>query len=242
MKTVYIPRGESRTYETLVTETLVVHGHLHVVGSVKAKRILGKGVIEAGEISADVISMDVLECATLVCRRLLAKHVSSAEVFASDCAAVSRFLAASYVKAGRLTVANSEIDVVDADTVINLCPNTHGMLFTLLASALRALWGQLVYPEDRFEGMDTDFVPAITSPNPSEDPTDAADETREEIAQTVQQILSQKDDEDFELKRLIASYKLLREHGFTLRIIPGTPEENAPLQPLDNGMSYERAA
>lgn len=242
MKTVYIPRGESRTYETLVTETLVVHGHLHVVGSVKAKRILGKGVIEAGEISADVISMDVLECATLVCRRLLAKHISSAEVFASDCAAVSRFLAASYVKTGRLTVANSEIDVVDADTVINLCPNTHGMLFTLLASTFRLFWLGTIYSDDEIDVMDADFTPAVDSSDPSKVSPGATEEIREEVARTVQQILSQKDDEDFELKRLIAEFKLLRERGFTLRIIPGTPEENAPLQPLDNGMSYERAA
>ena len=45
MKTVYIPKGETVHYESLVTEHLVVHGHLHVTYGIKAKTITGKGVI-----------------------------------------------------------------------------------------------------------------------------------------------------------------------------------------------------
>ena len=37
------------------------------------------------------------------------------------------------------------------------------------------------------------------------------------------------EEEDFELKRLVSMFKLLREKGYTLRILPGTPEENAPV-------------
>ena len=42
MKTVYIPKGETVHYESLVTEHLVVHGHLHVTYGIKAKTITGK--------------------------------------------------------------------------------------------------------------------------------------------------------------------------------------------------------
>ena len=35
--------------------------------------------------------------------------------------------------------------------------------------------------------------------------------------------------DDFELQRMIGTFKLLRSKGYTLRILPGTPEENAPV-------------
>ena len=30
-------------------------------------------------------------------------------------------------------------------------------------------------------------------------------------------------------KRVVSTFKLLRSSGYTLRIVPGTPEENAPV-------------
>ena len=33
----------------------------------------------------------------------------------------------------------------------------------------------------------------------------------------------------FELQRMVSTFKLLRSKGYTLRILPGTPEENAPV-------------
>ena len=61
MKTVYIPKGETVHYESLVTEHLVVHGHLHVTYGIKAKTITGKGVINAGTIDADTVCIDDVE-------------------------------------------------------------------------------------------------------------------------------------------------------------------------------------
>ena len=37
------------------------------------------------------------------------------------------------------------------------------------------------------------------------------------------------DADDFELQRMVSTFKLLRDKGYTLRILPGTPEENAPV-------------
>ena len=56
MKTVYIPRGETVHYETLVTDHLVVKGYLDVTYGVKAKTISGSGVICAGSAEAEVCS------------------------------------------------------------------------------------------------------------------------------------------------------------------------------------------
>ena len=43
MKTVYIPKGETVRYESLMTEHLVVHGCLQVSNGIKARTITGQG-------------------------------------------------------------------------------------------------------------------------------------------------------------------------------------------------------
>ena len=242
MKTVYIPKGESRTYENLVTDIVIVHGHLHITHSLKAKKVIGKGVVEAGDVSADIVSLDDLDCARVTCRRLLAKRVNSAEVFASDSVVASCFLGSAYVRTGKLTTAISEIDVVDAEEIVNLRPRKHGMLVTLLASALRSFWTFLTCSDADDDAMDAQFE--TIREKKDQDPMPV---TREEIAKTVREIMAQ-DEDDFELKRMIAEFKLLREQGFTLKIIPGTPEENAPrfdaatILPFDEAISHGKAA
>lgn len=92
MKTVYIPKGETVHYESLVTDRLVVKGCLTATYGVKAKHISGNGVICAGTVSADTIRVDELEATSVFCGKLLAKRVEAIEVFATDSAAVSCFL------------------------------------------------------------------------------------------------------------------------------------------------------
>ena len=242
MKKVFIPAGESRSYETLVTEHLVVDGHLNVVNGLKAKTISGTGVITAGEVSADVCHIGELETATAIFRKLMARRVSAAEVFASDCACVTHFLSAAYVETGRLTVSVSEIDKVNADEIITL-QKKHGMLGALVASSLRAFWLDLTAPIDDY--MDAEFEPVDKSKDTSIDPA-----VQKEIARTVRQILKEQEkeasisepDEDFELKRVISTFKLLRDKGYTLRILPKTPEENAPVFDLEKKQIIRPAA
>ena len=242
MKKVFIPAGESRSYETLVTEHLVVDGHLNVVNGLKAKTISGTGVITAGEVSADVCHIGELETATAIFRKLMARRVSAAEIFASDCACVTHFLSAAYVETGRLTVSVSEIDKVNADEIITL-QKKHGMLGALVASSLRAFWLDLTAPIDDY--MDAEFEPVDKSKDTSIDPA-----VQKEIARTVRQILAEQEkeaaasesDEDFELKRVVSTFKLLRDKGYTLRILPKTPEENAPVFDLEKKQIIRPAA
>ena len=126
MKTVYIPAGATYNYETLVTDDVIVHGHLHVTNGLKAKHISGRGVITAGEVSADIVDVTELECGTVICRRLLAQRVSVNEAMISESAAVSRFFSANYVKAPSLTVAVSEIGEADVDEIVHLTPKPRG--------------------------------------------------------------------------------------------------------------------
>ena len=234
MKTVYIPAGEAYHYETLVTDNVIIHGYLNVTNGLKAKRISGRGFLLAGEVSADTVDINELECGTVICRRLLARLVSVNEAMISESAAVSRFFSANYVKAPSLTVAVSEIGEVDADEIVHLTPKPRGMILTLLLSMLRTFWLRLTAsrPQGRFEKPRTE-APAE---EPSDTPEDA--ETKANIAKIVQEVLAQQaaekaacanDVDDFELQRMIGTFKLLRSKGYTLRILPGTPEENAPV-------------
>lgn len=213
MKTMYIPKGQTVCYDTLETEHLVVQGCLHVTYSLKAKTISGNGVILAGTVSADDIHARELEAAAVYCLRLAARRVQAAEVFASESAAVSCCLRADYVSADRLTVALHEVGKIDAREVISLPPRKRSLFRLLLASALRSAWVSLTMPHTE-KVMDAEYRQAEEPEEHPEPEPQAAPLTEEP--------------KDQELNRIIGLFKLLRDSGYTLKIIPGTPEENAP--------------
>lgn len=249
MKTVYIAKGETGTYENLTAEHLIVDGHLRVSSSIKAKRISGRGVIEAETVSADDIVAHEIEATTVVCRKLLARRVYASEVFASDSAAVSEFLSSAYVETGKLTVAVSEIDELKTEETIHLAPGKRGLLLTLLMSVLCSVWLQIFSrPKEKPKEAASSEPEKKEPEEPSgEDPADAL--VREEIARIVREVLQEQgrgndpaDEEDFELKRFIGMFKMLRHQGYTLRVLPGTPEESAPtLQGKEPTLNREAA-
>ena len=214
MKTVYIPKGETVRYETLETDRLVVKGCLKVTYGIKARTISGGGMITAGTVSADDIRVDDLEAASVTCQRLIAKRVQTPELFAFESAAVSCFLSSAFVATGKLTVALSEIDEVKADEVIHLKPRKRSLFRLLLVSALRSFWTSLTARPVKREVMDVDFEPV----KKDEEPVDE------------------------ELNRFVGMFKLARESGYTLKIIPGTPEENAPVFGTGSGTDIRPAA
>lgn len=242
MKTVYIPKGKTVHYEALVTDHLVVKGCLNVTYGVKAKTISGTGVLCVGSAEADSVCIGSLEAATVVCKRLIAKRVQAPEVFASESAVVSDFLSAAYVETGRLTVAISEIDEVKADEVINLAKKKRTLLGTLLASILRSLWTGLTTHREYNEVMDAEYTPVTEekSGQPGSDHAEA--DTPAEQSQMEVDVASQSAPADEELNRFINLFKLTRESGFTLKIIPGTPEENAPVFDFETGTIQRPAA
>lgn len=209
MKTMYIPKGQTVCYDTLETEHLVVQGCLHVTYGLKAKTISGNGAILAGTVSADDIHARELEAAAVYCLRLAAGRVQAAEVFASESAAVSCCLRADYVSADRLTVALHEVGKIDAREVISLPPRRRSLFRLLLASALRSAWMSLTAPREG-KIMDAEFRQV------EEAEAEPSDTSTAEIAK------------DEELSRIVNLFQLLRSSGYTLKIVPGTPEENAP--------------
>lgn len=216
MKTIYIPKGETVSYEILVTDHIVVKGCLKVLDGVKAKSISGNGTIYAGSVSADDIRVDDLEAASVTCKRLIAKRVQTPQLIASESAAVSCYLAASYVETGKLTVAASEICEAKAEEIIHLTPKKRTLFGLLLVSALRSLWTRLTAPAAQNRPVDAAWRPAVekSEEKPAEGPQEAKDP---------------------ELARMVAMFNLLRESGYTLKILPGTPEENAPAFDFTHG-------
>ena len=215
MKTIYIPKGETVSYENLATDRIVVKGCLKVLDGIKAKSISGNGTIYAGSVSADNIRVDDLETASVTCKRLIAKRVQTPQLIASESAAVSCYLAASYVETGKLTVAASEICEAKAEEIIHLTPKKRTLFGLLLVSALRSLWTRLTVPAAQ-NPVDAAWQPAAEKPE--EKPAEGLREAK-----------------DPELARMIAMFNLLRESGYTLKILPGTPEENAPAFDFTHG-------
>jgi hypothetical protein len=244
MKTVYIPKGETVHYESLVTERLIVKGCLRVTYGVKAKSVVGGGVICAESVQADEICLSELEAATVICKRLIAKRVQAPELFASESAAVSCFLSAAYVETGKLTVAVSEIDQLKANEVVNLPVKKRTLFGTLLRSTLRSVWTAWTTFGARHKVVDADYTvdrpegPAAKTPDES-----ARAQAQPETDTTVEPPpKGGAAPVDEELNRIINIFKLLRTSVYTLKIIPGTPEENAPVFNFGNKHTTRPAA
>lgn len=242
MKTVYIPKGETVRYESLTTEHLVVHGCLEVTRGIKARTIAGSGTVRAGAVNADVIRVDDMDAGSIVCKRLLAKRVQSPEVYASESAAVSCFLAASYVETGKLTVTLSEVDEVNAAEVVNLTPKKRTLFGTLLASLLRSIWTALTVPGQKEPTVVTDACEEVPEDVAEPVPEETQEPETEQAAPCEEENAAEPEAVDEELSRIVGIFKLAREQGYTLKLIPGTPEENAPVFDFENERIIRPAA
>jgi hypothetical protein len=243
MKTLYIPKGETVCYETLEADRLVVKGCLKVAYDLHAKSITGGGMLDAQTIYADSICVREIEAGSVICKNLLAEQVQTPELIVSENAAVSTFLSAAYVKAGKLTVAVSEVDTVEAEEVVNLHPRRRGLLRTLLLSALLSLWLAIRKPAARRRREKTHKVP------PKPQTVAEAGEALERAAANagmVSAIMVENGlpdvENDTELKRFVSTFLLLRDQGYTLRVLPGTPEENARIVEFMPAHTAEDAA
>lgn len=221
MKKLYIPKGETRHYETLESEHIIVKGCLKVDGAIKTRHISGDGVLEAGAISAKTVTAMDIEAAIITVEKLAAERVCAVEIHVSESAVISCRLEAQLVKAGKLTVADCEIGELRADNVINLPVKKRGLLGTLLASWLRGLWASLFYraPKEPSAPMDADWTPKA-----------AEESTVESVVQSpgARSVTDADLEEDFEFKRLKAMYRLTRGQGYYLRLVSVEPPAADP--------------
>lgn len=153
MKYVYIPEGQTVSYEDLTTEYLVADGRIHVRGELTANVIRGRGTVSAGLIRARDIRVDDLEAGEVYCGRLTAQRVETLEVSAEKCVNVARCLTARSVKAKRLAMTGGEI--------ICLTPRRRSLGRFRLLAALRSFWLKLTAPRfGNADVVDADYEPA----------------------------------------------------------------------------------
>lgn len=140
MKKVYVPKGETVQFNELSTETVIVNGHLKVLGKLTAKRIQGKGTVEAIHVVSDTIAVDTLTVGHVTAQKIAVKKL----LLASDCRAheivVTDFIEANHVQAHKLSMTLSSIEVCEADEIITLPQKRHGMLGMLFAAWWRCLF------------------------------------------------------------------------------------------------------
>lgn len=144
-KTMYIPRGQEKCFNSLTCENIVVNGSLKVEGEIRAKHIRGKGFVYANVISAESMTANTIDAGMVIVDRLLAERVAAVEIHAAQNMAVSCYLEAELVKAGRIAMADATISELISDEVIYLKPKRRGLLGTLFASYVRAKWTALFY-------------------------------------------------------------------------------------------------
>lgn len=229
MKKLYIPKGETRHFESVESEHIIVKGCLKVDGAIKARHISGDGILEAGVISAKTVTAMDIEAAIITVEKLAAERVCAVEVHASESAVVSCRLEAQLVEAGKLTVADSEIGELRADDVVNLPAKKRGLVGTLLASWLRGLWASLFCRAPKESKAKADAMDADWTPQTAEEavPTGPA------ILSTTEKNMANADfEDDFEFKRLKALYQMTRGQGYYLRLVSMEPPAANPFSPV----------
>ena len=122
------------------------------------------------------------------------------------------------------------------------------VLSLILAAALCVGTPASAMAAEFSSGSENDAVQVITEVATEDaftDSTDTTEETTEnaevtEFAPEVEE--KQEDVVDEELNRIVGLFKLSREQGYTLKLIPGTPEENAPVFDFENERILRPAA
>lgn len=242
MKNLYVPEGETLHYETLACQNIVVDGVLQVDEALYSKTISGKGFLDAGTISArQVVAMDI-ECATLIADVLVAERVCAAEVILSGSAVVSCYLEAEYVEVPKLTVAKSNIGTLKAEDVINLSEKKRGIFGTLAAAFLNRLYLEVL----RNAPVDAPFVTANATEDDvgsdSQRQPERADECVSDLNPDSGTYMDADLENDFEFKRLKAMYRLLKDYGYTLRIVNQEPPVPIPQESSMPADTFQEAA
>lgn len=136
----------------------------------------------------------------------------------------------------------SEIDTVNAAEIINLTPKKRTLFGTLLASAFRSIWTVLTVPSQKelkaTADVDDNVREAVVEPVQEEKQESVA----AQAAPCATEDTAEPEPVDEELNRIVGIFKLAREQGYTLKLIPGTPEENAPVFDFEHERILRNAA
>lgn len=239
--TIYIPKGATVRYDHLYAERVIVDGCLRVDHGLDAKTIGGKGVIHAGKVSANTIRTGYLDTCSVMCKRLFAQRVDAPEVFASEFAVVAGVLSACLVETPKLTVSLYEVEELKVKDLVTVPAKRRSVFGILFFVTLQAVMAAVSAKLSKGNVMDADYVP-VEDPAEETPPEPAKQEAESTSGPIAEPVSETEEPVDEELNRVVNLFKLARESGYTLRLVPGTPEENAPVFDFEQGRIIRPAA
>lgn len=243
MKTIYVPKGETVRYHDLYADRIIVDGYLRVECSLIAKNIGGNGAIHAGKVSANTIRTGYLDACSVLCKRLLAERVDAPEIFASEYVVVSGVLSACMVETPKLTAAIYEVEELKVKDLISVQAKQRSIWAILFITTLQAIIAAIAARLSKAATMDADYEVAESTAEdastPAAQPTQAAAPVAPPAGEPSSTGAGPVDEE---LNRIVNLFLLARKSGYTLRLIPGTPEENAPVFDFEQERIIQPAA
>ena len=225
-KVMYVSKDQEVELDNLYCENLIVCGALRVNGMLVAKHIRStNGYISANGITAKTIVGYRIDACNIEVDKMIAEHVTALEIRATQSMAVSSYISADYVKAGKITLADSDIGNLYSDDVTYLPVKSRSLLGTLFTSFMRSVWFWLIGAGYEFyEDADTD----------AEEISETAEccDAKEELGlQPNDEIVSEPVDDDLsndaEFQRIKQSYLLAKDAGFSIQIVPKETQTDA---------------
>lgn len=140
MKKVFIPKGETVTYDQLNTLSIVVKGTLIVRGKLTASFIQGGGRVEAEEIQCDTMEVGTAQAEIVTARKVVGKKLFVRDLVATDAVMATDFIESLHVLTKSLFITLSSISQCDAEEIIMLSQKKRGLLGMLFASKIRSGW------------------------------------------------------------------------------------------------------
>lgn len=169
MKTITIEKGQVAFYSSLSADTLIVNGVLKVNGTLKVRRLLGRGIVDTRRLEADTVNIR-----TGFIREVEIGGGAFGELYGSTCKAsgtlcVRNFIQALDVSAKRLVVNRSNIGSCTAQEVVSLRRYLPNRLLSGLKKLLTAPFRKLMKPKKKAAKKPALTLPKGPAPKPEAD-------------------------------------------------------------------------
>ena len=169
MKTITIEKGKVAFYSSLSADTLVVNGVLKVNGTLKVRRLLGRGIVDARRLEAESVNIR-----TGFVREMEIGSGTFGELYATTCKArgtlcAKNFVQALEVSARRLVVNRSNIGSCTAQEVVSLRRYLPNRLLSGFKKLLTAPFRKLMKPKKKAAKKPVLSLPKEPVPKPELD-------------------------------------------------------------------------
>lgn len=169
MKTITIEKGQVAFYSSLSADTLIVNGVLKVNGTLKVRRLLGRGIVDARRLEADTVNIR-----TGFIREVEIGGGAFGELYGSTCKAsgtlcAKNFIQALDVSAKRLVVNRSNIGSCTAQEVVSLRRYLPNRLLSGLKKLLTAPFRKLMKPKKKAAKKPALALPKAPAPKTEAD-------------------------------------------------------------------------